>query len=180
MYKQSIIIFGIVVPLLICGLVLGACAYVRGKINTSFENKVMHYSGYESSRLGSLGIEAKISRQRVDYERWNEQLSQETFSLVTTNLRTIAETLPPKEFQQTAFERLNQSGGFGNVTAQRSSGLKFNFRGTFRSVQRAFLELETRMPNLQLQELRIDPNSTTDSSLLNFQVTYTAWENETN
>lgn len=178
MYKKPIIIFGIVIPLLICGIVLGACAYVRGKINASFESKVMHYSGYEASRLGSLGIEAQISRQREDYERWNEQLSQETFSLVTTNLRTIGESLPPKEFQQTAFERLNQSGGFGSITAQKSSGLKFNFRGTFRTVQRAFLELETRMPNLQLQELRIDPNTTADSSLLNFQVTYTAWENE--
>ena len=177
MYKQPIIIFGIIVPLLVCGIIVGACAFVRGKINTSFDNKVMHYSGYESSRIGALGIEAQISRQRDDYERWNEQLTQETFSLVTTNLRVIGETLPPKEFQQTAFERLSQSGGFGNVTAQKSSGLKFNFRGTFRTVQQAFLELETRMPNLQLQELRIDPNTTSESQLLNFQVVYTAWEN---
>ena len=50
------------------------------------------------------------------------------------------------------------------------------FRGTFRTMQRAFLELETRMPQLQLQELRIDPSSS-QSSLLNFQVIYTAWEN---
>ena len=109
-------------------------------------------------------------------EGWQELVGQETFSLVTTNLRAIAEDLPPKEFQQTAFERLGQSNGFGTVTAQKSSGLKFNFRGTFRSVQKAFLELETQMPNLQLQELRIDPNSN-GASLLNFQVIYTAWEN---
>jgi hypothetical protein len=32
------------------------------------------------------------------------------------------------------------------------------------------------MPQLQLQELRIDP-SNTQSTLLNYQVTYTAWEN---
>ena len=43
-------------------------------------------------------------------------------------------------------------------------------------MQRAFLELETRMPRLQLQDLKIDP-SASQSSLLNFQVTYTAWEN---
>ena len=75
-----------------------------------------------------------------------------------------------------AFERLGQSGGFGSVSAQKSSGLKFNFRGTFRTVQRAFLELETRMPNLQLQELKMEPSGTGESQLLNFQVTYTAWE----
>lgn len=176
MYKQSIILFGIVVPILIAALVIGACAFVRGKITGSFDEKVQYYSGYETSRLGALAIEAQISRQREDYERWNELLKQETFSLVTTNLRSIGETLPPKEFQQTAFERLNQSSGMGNVSAQKSAGLRFNFRGTYRTVQKAFLELETRMPNLQLQELKIDPNVTTESSLLNFQVTYTAWE----
>ena len=53
------------------------------------------------------------------------------------------------------------------------------FRGTFRTMQRAFLELESRMPQLQLQELRIDPspNQQNQAPLLNFQVNYTAWEN---
>lgn len=177
MYKQSIIFFGIVIPMLIAGIVLGACAFVRGKITGSFQNKAQYYTGYEQSRLGALAIEAQISRQRADYERWNELLGQETFSLVTTNLREIGESLPPKEFQQTAFERLGQSSGIGSVSAQKSSGLKFNFRGTYRTIQKAFLELETRMPNLQLQELKIDPNASADSSLLNIEVIYTAWEN---
>ncbi|MEK6231345.1 MAG: hypothetical protein N2A42_05800 [Luteolibacter sp.] len=176
MYKQSIILFGIVIPIVIAAVLIGACAFVRGKITASFDEKVLYYSGYENSRLGALAIEAQISRQREDYVRWNELLEQETFSLVTTNLRAIGETLPPKEFQQTAFERLGTSAGIGSVSAQKSSGLRFNFRGTFRTVQKAFLELETRMPNLQLQQLKIDPNSSTESSLLNFQVTYTAWE----
>lgn len=177
MYKQSIIFFGIILPIIIAVVIIGACAFIRGKVMTSFEDKSQYYSGHEMSRIGALEIEARISRQREDFERWKELLKQETFSLVTTNLRGIAEGLPPKEFQQTAFERLGQSSGLGSVSAQKSSGLKFNFRGTYRTVQKAFLDLETRMPNLQLQELRIDPNASTDSSLLNFQVIYTAWEN---
>ena len=177
MYKQSIILFAIVIPALIAALVIGACAFVRGKITDSFANKSHYYTGHEQSRLGALEIEAQLSRQRLASERWQELLGQETFSLVTTNLRGIAEGLPPKEFQQTAFERLSQSGGLGGVSAQKSSGLKFNFRGTYRTVQQVFLELETQMPNLQLQELRIDPSVNTGSSLLNFQVIYTAWEN---
>jgi len=104
MYKQSIILFGIVIPIVIAAVLIGACAFVRGKITASFDEKVLYYSGYENSRLGALAIEAQISRQREDYVRWNELLEQETFSLVTTNLRAIGETLPPKEFQQTAFD----------------------------------------------------------------------------
>lgn len=177
MYKQSIILFGIVIPVIIAVLVIGACAFFRNKITTSFSTKAQYYSGYEKSRMGALEIEAQLSRQRESSEQWKVLVGQETFSLVTTNLRAIAEDLPPKEFQQTAFERLGQSGGFGGISAQKSSGLKFNFRGTYRTVQRAFLELETQMPNLQLQELRIDPSANSESSLLNFQVVYTAWEN---
>lgn len=177
MYRQSIILFGIVLPVLVAALVIGACAFIRSKITGSFDNKLQYFSGYERNRMTALTIEAQLSRQRKDFDRWGELTGQETFSLVTTNLRAIAEELPPKEFQQTAFERLGQSGGFGSVSAQKSTGLKFNFRGTYRTVQKAFLELETRMPNLQLQELKIDPNQSADASLLNFQVTYTAWEN---
>jgi hypothetical protein len=177
MYKQSVILFGIVLPVLVAAIVIGACAFVRGKITGSFDNKVQYFSGYERNRMDALEIEAQLNRQRADFDRWNDLTGQETFSLVTTNLRAIGEELPPKEFQQTAFERLGQSSGMGGVSAQKSSGLKFNFRGTFRTVQKAFLELETRMPNLQLQELKIDPYQSADSSLLNFQVTYTAWEN---
>jgi len=178
MYKQSIILFGIVIPLVIVIAVLAAGAYFRSQIATSSAEKAKHYTGNEISKRATLEIEARVKRQREASAGWEEILSKETFSLVTTNLREIAESLPPKEFQQTAFpERLAQPGGFGGVSAQKSSGLKFSFRGSYRTVQRAFLELETRMPNLQLQELKIEPMANADSNLLNFQVVYSAWEN---
>jgi hypothetical protein len=66
--------------------------------------------------------------------------------------------------------------GFGTVSAQNSEALRFNLKGTFRTTQKALIELETRMPNLQLQELRIDPNTAGSSSIINIQLTYTAWE----
>jgi hypothetical protein len=96
--------------------------------------------------------------------------------LVTTNLRLIGDELPSKEFQRTAFERLGNSSGIGQATAQKSTGIRFNLRGTYRAVQEALLELETRMPNLQLQSLAITPNEPSETSLLNFQVIYTVWE----
>lgn len=178
MYKQSIILFGLVLPLVVVIAVLAAGSYFRSGIITSFAEKTQHYTGHERSRIAALEIEALVKRQREVSARWQEILSQDTLSLVTTNLREIAETLPPKEFQQTSFpERPDQPGGFAGVSAQKSSGLKFSFRGSYRTVQRAFLELETRMPNLQMVELKIDPMANADSNLLNFQVSYSAWEN---
>lgn len=174
-YRQTIILFGIAVPVVVTVAVVGLGFALKSNMISSSETKLKSLKDYEISRAAGQEIEAKVIRERENVERWNTQLAQETASAVTTNLREITEHLPSKEIQQTAFERPSSNNGFGAATAQSSSPIQIAFRGTFRTMQQAFLELETRMPRLQLQELRIDP-STSQSTLLNFQVTYTAWE----
>lgn len=176
LYRQTIILFGVILPLVIAAAVIGGGYLVQSQMAASFANKQKNYKTSEQGRIAGLEIEAQVTRQRHHLDRWNEQLSQETASAVATNLRKIAEHLPGKEIQQTSFERPNTVGGFGSLGIQKSSQLRIAFRGTFRTLQRAFLELETRMPQLQLQDLQIALYSS-QSSLLNFQVTYTAWEN---
>lgn len=176
LYRQPIIVFGIVLPAVATAVLIGICSMLKSNMVASSEIKQKSYKTSEAGRIAGLEIEALVSRQRQHLDRWNTQLKQETASTVTTNLREISEHLPSKEIQQTAFERPSANGGFGTISAQGSSQIRIAFRGTFRTMQRAFLELETRMPQLQLQDLKIDP-STTQSALLNFQVTYTAWEN---
>ncbi len=176
LYRQTIILFGVIVPVLCAAIVVGIGSMLKSKMAASFDNKQKTYKTYEQARHAGLKIEAEVIRQREHLERWNEQLSLETASTVATNLREISDQLPSKEIQQTAFERPNGSGGFGVASAQNSSQIRIGFRGTYRTLQRAFLELETRMPQLQLQELKLDPINT-HSSLMNLQVTYTAWEN---
>jgi hypothetical protein len=175
LYRQAIVLFGIVVPLAICALLIGIGFMISSKVTASFEEKEQTYKAHEQGRLAALEIENEVVKQRPHLERWNMQLSEETASTVTTNLREITGNLPPKEIQLSAFEP-SATGGFGGVSAQKSSQVRIALRGTYRTMQRAFLELETRMPQLQLQDLKMSPNST-QSSLLNFEVSYTAWEN---
>jgi hypothetical protein len=175
LYRQTITLFGIIVPVIIAVAVVAGCYFLKSEMVASFNNKQTNYKSYEQSRLAALEIEAQVTRQRQHLDRWNQSFSQETASAVTTNLREIFSQLPSKEIQQTSFERTNTAGGFGSVSAQKSSQIRIALRGTFRTLQRALLELETRMPQLQLMELRMDPSSS-QSALLNFQVTYTAWE----
>jgi uncharacterized coiled-coil protein SlyX len=174
-YRQPIIVFGVVLPIVLAAVIVGGCFMFKSKMEVSYQNKQVKYKTSEMGRIAGLEIESQVSRQHQHIERWNQQLAEETASTVTSNIREIAEHLPKKEFQQTAFDPSSTKGGFGAVSAQKSSQLRIAFRGSFRTMQRAFLELETRMPQLQLQDLRIDP-STSQSSLLNFQVSYTAWE----
>lgn len=174
-YRQSILVFGFVLPLVVCAAVVGGGIVLKAKAEASFQEKQALYKSSEMNRIGAIGLETRVSKHRAHVQRWTEQMAKETSNSITSHLKEIGDMLPAKEFQQTAFERPAGKAGFANVSAQPSSQVKLAFRGTFRSVQQAFLELETRMPQLQLQELKIDP-STSSPSTLNFQVTYTAWE----
>lgn len=176
LYRQPIALFGLVIPIVVSAVLVGVFYEIQSNMAESFENKLKAYKTFEMGRKSGQLIEKEVISQRGHIERWSKQMSEETASTVTTNLREISEHLPGKEIQQTAFERPSGKGGFGSVTAQNSSQIRIAFRGTFRTMQRAFLELETRMPQLQLQLLRIDPNAGV-SSLLKFEVSYTAWEN---
>ncbi len=176
LYRQTIILFGLALPVVVAAAVIGVGFAIKNQMTASFDNKQKNYKTYEQGRLSGLEIEAQVTRQRQHLERWNEQIAQETASSVATNLREIIEQLPSKEIQQTAFERPGSTGGFGTVVAQNSSQIRIAFRGTYRTLQRAFLELESRMPRLQLQDLKMDPIAN-NPALLNVQVTYTVWEN---
>lgn len=174
-YRQSIIIFGFVLPALICAVIVGGGIALKAKANSSFQENQALYKSSEANRIGSQGIEAQISKKRQHVERWKSQMEKETANAITSHLKEISDKLPAKEFQQTAFERPTGNSGFASASAQSSSQVRLAFRATFRSMEKAFLDLETRMPQLQLQELKIDPSSSS-ASTMNFQVTYTAWE----
>ena len=178
-YRQSIVLFGIVLPILLLCLLLAGCLLLKEKMASSFTNNQALFKIYETSRVNALEIETRIVNQRGYLEYWNALLAKEAASAVNSQLSAIAETLPSKEYQKAGFDRTAGAAGLGTATAQQSSQIRIAFRGTFRTMQRAFLELESRLPQLQLQELRITPNASQQgqSPLLNIQVTYTAWEN---
>jgi hypothetical protein len=176
LYRQSILIFGLILPLAVALALVVGCYLLKSNLEKSYRNNIAGYKASDVVRLASLAVEGKVIRQRPEMERWNALLAQETASTVTSQLRTILSELAPKEIQQTSYNPSPTAVGFATVAAQKSSQLQMSFRGTFHTMQRAFLELETRLPQLQIQDLKISPNST-QSSLLDFQVTYTAWEN---
>jgi len=175
-YRQTIILFGLIIPTVLAGGIFAACFVIKGKVSASLEAKAGEYRQFEQSRRATKELEATVSLERESLERWNRQISEETSSRITANLRAISEKIPENEFTQTSFERPTSASGFGQASSQKSSQIRLSFRGTYRSMQRAFLELETRMPQLQLQELRITPN-TNQPSMHNVNVSYTAWEN---
>ena len=175
-YRQSILFFGLVLPLILAAALVGGAFYARQSVGDSFAAKEKQFRSYQQNQAGAEALEKELAPKRDHVKRWKAMLAEETKSQVNNHVRKLQESLPGKEFQQTSTDSLQSTGGFGGVSAQRSSQIRLGFRGTYRALQRAFVELETKMPQLQLQEIRIDANST-QASMNNVDVTYTAWEN---
>ncbi|MGB6221980.1 hypothetical protein [Haloferula sp.] len=173
-YRQSIAIFGFTLPIIIGIVLIAVAVMVKAKIQQAFDEKIAHFEGFEKNKMMALTLEAEVSKKRQHIERWQALVSDETASSITSNLREIEDRLPSKEFQKTAQEHPTGRKGFAGASAQNSTQVGLAFRATYRSMQKALLELESRMPQLQLQEMRIEPSS--QSSSLSVQVTYTAWE----
>ena len=172
-FRQSIIFFGFVLPFLAVALLVGGFAFLRSKVIDTYSNKAKFFNAYNADQIKAQAIEAKITKKRPHVANWSKIVRQETASSVSSLLNEIKKKLPAKEFQQTAFSPSN-SKGLGSVSAQSSLSLDFSYRASFRSMQRALLELESQMPQLQLNAMSI--NRSPQSNTLNFKLTYTAWE----
>lgn len=174
LYRQSILIFGLILPFTIALSLLVASYLLKSKLEDTFRTNIASYKSTNDVRIASLAIESKVIHQRPIMERWNALLSQEAANAVPTELDAIISGFPASEIQRVSFTPSSTKTGFGS--GQKSSQIQFVLRGTFHTVQRALLKLETQLPQLQLQDLVIDPKSSS-SSLLTFTITYTAWEN---
>jgi len=172
-FRQSIIFFGFVLPIIAVAVVGGGLAFLRNKVAENYNNKAALCKSYNANLNRAEQIEANIAEKRHHIANWSEALHQEAVSTVSAHLREISKKLPPKEFQQAAFDP-GKARGIGSASAQQAISLNLSYRATFRAMQRAMLELESRMPQLQLNELSV--NRSPRSNILNFQLTYTVWE----
>lgn len=174
LYQQSIILFGMVIPVIIAAAVVAGGYVMKNKMADSFEIKKTHYRSHHAARSEVAKLEQAVSGLRPHLERWDAALNKEIASEMGTSLREITAKMPDKEIQQTAFNPSANAGGLGG--AHPSTQVSIGFRGTFRALQKTFLELETRMPQLQVEDLSLEPVATS-GFLLNMQVNYTAWHN---
>ena len=174
LYQQSIILFGFIIPVIIAVAVVAGGYVVKNKMADSYQIKKTNYQSHHAARSEVAKLEQAVSVLRPHLERWETQLDKEIASEMGTVLREITAKLPDKEIQQTAFNPSAEAGDLGG--AQPSSKVSIGFRGTFRALQKTFLELETRMPQLQVEDMTLEPVNSS-GFLLNLQINYTAWHN---
>lgn len=172
-YRQAILLFGFVLPGFLAAAIIGALVYAKSELHTTMANKKRLYAAHERGRQEILTLEKKLIKQRPLAKLWAGLLEEETSRSFTAKISELREKLPEAEFQQTSFNPSTTRGAFGSTSPQPSRELQVSFRASYRAMQRAFLEIESSLPQLQLQSLKIEraPSEPT----LSFQASYTAW-----
>lgn len=171
-YKHPVIAFGIVAPLLILFVLLEVVSQFRSGIEDTYRTRKEQY--VEGRKVQK---ERDALRRRVKEQGPRMNLCM---ALVETPPGPAAKNLLnelQKRYPVQFCGRLGlSSGGIGSASKQPSRQLRLSFRGTYRDLQNTFCELETSMPQLQLDQIRLKQETT--HNLLTADVTYTAWQRE--
>lgn len=176
-YKQPVLVFGLIAPVFAILLVLGLGLHFRGKFEKTYQARKANYENYKRVEAQREALEKRVRSQEPHMNRWMGLFEKATASSVNGFFGEFQKRYNSQEFQQIAFRRTSAKGGLGGASAQPSIQIQLGFRGTFRALQNAFLELETRMPHLQLDSLKLkvsNPNRT----VLDANLIYTAWQKD--
>ena len=174
-FKIGIILFGAVLPLLVIGLVWLAISSQKKKIEVEHATRKASYLAQQRQEEVAKGLQVKLSRYDDRKKSWDVLLRNSDIGTVTGLLKEIsAEYSGTETFKRNDFNFVNKENGIGAASQQPSVSFTVSLSGTYKAIQQSLLSLESRMPNLSLNSMKIAPEP--GSSLLEAELSYSAWK----
>lgn len=183
-HQQAIAVFGIIIPFLLIGAMIGATLYGRGKVSQTHSEKVSNYERFKMARIYADAMETTLAQgqKREEIAYWRSKLEADFIQSITENLDNILDQYEPSVLRRTGMGQAPGAGGFGVASENPHSRIQLTFEGGFKPMQMLLAELEKEMPHLMLESLDITPmRGSTEGARgeLNFRVIYLCWENVT-
>lgn len=176
-YKKSVAVFGLLLPMVFIVVCLVGLFAVNSRVSKEYTKKLQRYQQDRQVQQQVALLQQQVGEQGEKLERWDKLLTAETRRTYLQHWRGIGSTFKPTEFHFDLPVWRNGKGGLGRaVGSQSSSQVEMNFDATYRTMQQALLEMETKLPQMQLDSLRIGPTEKKDT--LNFKTTFTVWTKE--
>ena len=106
-------------------------------------------------------------------KEWDRLLKTETRGSFLEHWKTAEGNFTGKELTKTSHNWVNYSEGIGRGVSQPASQVNMSFSATYRAMQLALMEMETTLPNMQLDSMTMTPDS--NGKGLNFKTKFTVW-----
>ncbi|MFK7910258.1 MAG: hypothetical protein AB8F34_06605 [Akkermansiaceae bacterium] len=172
-YKKSVTLFGIALPCLLMAIVVGVVLYMSSSISTEYTKKKKAYDKAQVGLKQTMELQGKVQETSQYLREWDHLLNTETRGTFVEHLKTAEEKFSGKELTKTNHNWVNYSSGLGKGITQPASQLNMSFSATYRAMQLALLELETKLPHMQLDSLTMTPEK--NGETINFKTTHTIW-----
>ena len=180
-HRQSIVVFGIIVPLFVIVVIMMVTIMGHSSLNNSFAVKIDALERYETAKTQVSELEILLTtddrREKIAY--WNSKLEQDLVQSLTLNLDKILAKHDTEILHQTEMGQAPGAGAIGSKTNLPHSRMQLSFEGSFKPMQLLLAELENEMPHLVLESISIrsqPAKSETEKGNLQFGIVYLCWE----
>ncbi len=175
-YKQSITLFGFVIPILLVVVFSIVCIVVSGNIKAKAALRETAFAQHNTLQAQVTQLQAGMRDKRIANEEWEKVLSTDIRPSLQYNLKNILEKYSFRQVAQTGFFRPMTAGRLAIGAKQPSSSVTLKFRGTYLPMEKVLIELESRLPQMQVNTFNISRERTANE--LTFDLSYTIWEKE--
>ncbi len=172
-YKNAIIVFGIVVPLLCIVILGGISLFIASAVKKEHVLKSQVFKTAKQEELKMDKMQGDVAKNDQYLKNWRENINNETRGSFLAHWKEAENKFSGKDFSRSPANWINYSEGLGKGISQPASQVEMKFTGTYRAMQLALMEIETKLPQLQLDNFAMTPDY--DAGKLNFSTTFTVW-----
>lgn len=172
-YKNAITVFGIALPLIGFAVIAGGALYAVTTINKKHSLKEVAFSKSQKEEKQLAHLQGMVAKNGKHLQIWNTNLDTETRGTFLEHWKEAEKKFTGKEFSRSPHNWVNYSEGLGKGIKQPASQVEMKFSGTYRAMQLALMEIESKLPQLQLDALSMTPDN--NAGTLNFSTTFTVW-----
>jgi len=172
-YKQSIAVFGLGLPMLLTVVIAAVLLYMTSSVSSEYALKNKKYKDSQVAMRHTMELSGKVMQNKEALTEWDQMMLTETRGTFLEHWKSAEKKFSGKELTKSTHNWVNYSEGLGRVISQPASQVNMSFMATYRAMQTALMEMETTLPNMQLDSLTMTPDGRGKG--INFKTTFTVW-----
>ncbi len=172
-YKKSVAVFGMAIPMLLMAVIAGVGLYMSSVVTADYKVKKKAYDLAQKTLMETMELQGKVNENASYLAAWDHLMATETRGSFLEHWKTAEKKFSGKELTKSSHNWTNYSEGIGRGVSQPASQVNMSFTATFRAMQLSLMEMESKLPNMQLDSIKMTADNS--GNAINFNTTFTVW-----
>ena len=173
-YKKSVALYGLALPMLFLLLLIVAAVIAKGRVSDTYQKRELIHQQGLITNLQIKKLTKKVEAEKEILDSWTTMLSEDSRSSFAESWKEAGHSFERNEFQSDLPAWKSKSSGLGNKLKQPASQVTMIFDASFRAMQTALIEMETKLPQMQMDSMSMKPNK--NGRTMDFTTTFTVWK----